>query len=223
MLHVLNDLGVIDLERVLHVGDGLRLLQHVLLDLGLVAHALQDGLVAVTVGIFERCIHLESGNCDGRVEHDLVALLLLQRLADVLIDDLGLLDGFLEFSGKRQGTELEELDIVPRLGRNLLLEIFLHLGLDLLSFLEEAAGLEARGSVRDDIDDDSREDLLLIFTIVRVDVVDVFGLNDVLEGGLDVELKAVLGAALDHGQVGLGEARELNRVHLDVVLDELVA
>lgn len=54
VLHVLDHLGVIEPECRFHFSDGLRLLQHILADLGLVAEALEHSLVAGTVGIFER-------------------------------------------------------------------------------------------------------------------------------------------------------------------------
>ena len=137
MLHVHQDLIII--ERVVFLHDRVRLslcIDHCLHS-GCSCLCLVDGLVARTVCSFQSCIDCQLSHEHIGIKLDLLSIALLARLDDVLSLDLGVLDLLLILVGQCQGTQLEEADFVPRLLEHLFSEIFAHLVLNVGSPGEE--------------------------------------------------------------------------------------
>ena len=80
------------------------------------------------------------------------------------------------------------------------LEVMLHCLLNHGSVLKEVVRGIVRCGIRDNINDHSSQDSLLLWSITCVNLKDALWLYLVLKGCLQVQLKTVGSPALDHGQ-----------------------
>jgi hypothetical protein len=160
---------------------------------------------------------LQSLNSDGSVEIHIIANLFSLRLEDILSLDLSDLNLVLILPRKAQATKLEEDDLVPGELKYSYLQVINHLFLNLRALREELIRSVLGCTVRDNVEDNTGKDGLLLGAVRHVDVVNTLRVDPVLQRNLEVELQSVLGAALDHRHSRIRSLAELNGVHLDIV------
>jgi hypothetical protein len=73
------------------------------------------------------------------------------------------------------------------------------------------------------IDNCSHQNWFFIVSIASVDIINFVWFDSVLERSLDIQLKAVLGSALNHRHSCISSLRKLNRGKFDVVAQEFMA
>ena len=157
--------------------------------------SLEDHRITLTDSLVDRDVLANSGLLDfGRLlDLVLVSLRLISEYA--LLGDLSLLNGILVVIGEVDAAELEKhnlaVDILPKAH----VKVILHLPRDIRAHCEEIVRGETGGGVTNRIDCNAQQDILHLIAILRVDGIDLVRQDSVLEGDLEHQRQAVLGAA----------------------------
>ena len=112
-----------------------------------------------------------------------------------LLGDFSLLNGILVVVGEVDAAELEKHDLAVDILPKAHVKVILHLPRYVRAHCEEIVRGEPGGGVTYGIDCHAQQDILHLVAILRVDGIDFVRQDSVLEGDLEHQRQAVLGAA----------------------------
>ena len=136
-----------------------------------------------------------SGLLDFGCLLDLILVPLCLSSQNALLGDLSLLNGILVVIGEVDAAELEKHDLAVDILPKAHVKVILHLPRYVRAHCEEIVRREAGGGVTYGIDCHAQQDILHLVAILRVDGIDFVRQDSVLEGDLEHQRQAVLGAA----------------------------
>lgn len=157
--------------------------------------SLEDHRITLPDSLVDRNVLANSGllNFGRLLNLVLVPLGLSSEYA--LLGDLSLLNGILVVVGQVNAAELEKHDLAVDILPKAHVKVILHLPRYVCAHCEEIVRREPGGGVTYRIDCHAQQDILHLIAILRVDGIDLVRQDSVLEGDLEHQRQAVLGAA----------------------------